>query len=264
MNTDNQLSNVNKPSYLANVPPPPPGTIHAPWGMESFSKPPRIFVVQALSKAPLKPPFKDGDIVVSGAGKFIKIGDFETPYSFTPVLFFVDYLALNPNSVQPFIRERSFDPASTIAKKAKAFTREQLPGGASDQVIKYVTNLNFIVIVHHEEIGEIPVHQSFNRGTYKIGQSLIGLIQDRRDTRHIPMCHRYQAISRMIPGKGTTTFPAPDIKNDPIPFVVDEEEFKRYQKLSKDLEELVLAGTLETDIDPLDASEGDASSEKKF
>lgn len=260
-NSNNLPANL-KPSYLANVP--PPTDKHTAWGMDSFSKPPRIFVVQALSKPPLKPPYKDGDIVVSGAGKFIKIGDLETPYSFTPVLFFVDYLALNPNSVQPFIRERSFDPASTLAKKAKAFTREPCPGQAADQVIKYVVNLNFIVIIHNEEIGEMPVHQSFNRGTFKIGQSLIGLIQDRRNTKHIPYCHRYQAITRMIPGKGQTTFPAPDIKNDPIPFVLDEDAFKRYEKLSKDLEELVLAGKLETDIDPLDASEGDAKNDPKF
>lgn len=260
MSTDNQLSTqLQRPSYL----PPAVDRPQSVWGLEDFSKPPRLFVVQALSKPPIKPPFKDGDIIVVSGGKIIKIGDFETPFSFTPLYFFVDYLALNPNDVKPFIKERSFDPNSLIAKKARAFTREQVVGAAPDQVIKYVTNLNFIHIIHNDEIGEIPVHNSFNRGTYKVGQSLIGLIQDRRDAVDVPFTHRYRAISRMIPGKGTTTFPALDIKNDPEPFVTAE-QYPRYEKLSKYLEELKSVGELETDIDDISTTGDDAANEKKF
>lgn len=260
-NQSNQLSNeMKRPSYL-----PPTPTLTRPtsvWGLEDFSKPPRLFIVQALSGPPIKPPFADGDIIVVSGSKIIKIGNFETPYSFTPLYFFVDYLALNPNSVKPFIKDRSFDPNSIIAKKARAFIREQVVGGSPDQVIKYVTNLNFIHIIHNEEIGEIPVHNSFNRGTFKVGQSLIGLIQDRRDAVDVPFTHRYRAISRMIQGKGTTTFPALDIKNDPEPFVT-EDQYHRYEKLSKYLEELKSTGELQTEID--DIQEGDdAANEKKF
>lgn len=260
----NAVSNPNLPKYLQNREQPPSDKRLA-WGMASFSKPPRIFVVQGLSKPPLKPPFTDGDIVLMGGGFAKKIGDAQTPYTVTPIGFFVDFLALNPPNRPPFIRERTFDMMSEIARKAETFTKEQFPGGEQGEVIKYVKNLNFILIIHDPEIGEIPVHQSFMKGTFKVGQNLIGLIQNRRESSDIPFCHRYRVVSKIIPGKGQTSFPVCDFTNDPIPYVTDE-QFARYELLAKEFDKLKQAGQIDTDVDNLH-TEGDgedAANEKKF
>lgn len=248
------------PGYLQNVE--VPKGAHSAWGMDSYSKPARIVVVQGLSKPPLKPPFIDGDVILTP--KNIKIGDSQTPITITPIGFFTDFLALNPQGTQPWIKERSFDPASDVAKKAKAFAKVLIPG-TTDKFVKYVTNLNFIVFIHgYPDLEEMPVHMSFNRGIYKVGQSFITLIQDRRNAAHFPFCHRYQCLVRQIPGKDNNNFPGLDIKNDPEPWCT-EDQYKRYEIRSKELQELILAGAMQTEIDNESGGTDDnAANETKY
>lgn len=256
--------NPNLPKYLQNREL-PPAEHRVAWGMSSFSKPPRVFIVQGLSKPPLKPPYVDADIVLMGGGFNKKIGDQQTPYTCSPIGFFVDYLALNPNGRAPYIRERSFDPLGDIARKAELFLSEQFPGGEPNERIKFVKNLNFIFIIHDPEIGEIPVHHSFMKGHFKTGQNLIGMIENRRESSDIPFCHRYRVVSKYIPGKNQSTFPTCDFTNDPVPYVTDE-QYVRFEKLADEFDKIKRAGKIDTEIDNLNA-EGDgedAANEKKF
>lgn len=248
------------PGYLQGIEV-PKGSRSA-WGMDSYSKPARIIVVQALSKAPLKPPFKEGDVVLTP--KMIKIGDSETPFTITPIGFFTDFLALNPQGTQPWIKERSFDPASDVGKKAKAFTKVLVPG-TTDKFVKYVTNLNFIFFIHgYPDLEEMPIHVSFNRGIYKVGQSFITLIQDRKNAAHFPFCHRYQCLVRPIQGKDNNMFPGLDIKNDSEPWVT-EDQYKRYEIRSKELQDLILAGAMQTEIDnETGGTDDNAADETKY
>lgn len=258
MSTDSTglpANQIERPAYLANVP------AYDLSQMNQYARPPRLTVVQALSGPPLKPPFREGDIIVTP--QMIKVGDEQTPFSFTPIIFFVDFLCMNPVQMRgqlPFIRERSFDPNSTVAKKARAFVKEPCPENKEHQ-IKYVQNLNFVCIIHSEDISEMPIAMSFNRGTFKVGQSMIGLIQDRRGAP--PYVIRLRGITRIIPGKPPTSFPGLDIKNDPSPWV-EESQVERFKLLHDNLQQLVSTGQMDIDLNGDDLPSDDPANETKF
>lgn len=254
-NTGLPANQIERPSYLANTP------AYDLSAFREYSRPSRIIVVQAMSGPPIKPPFKEGDIIITP--QMIKIGDIETPFSFTPIYFFADFLCMNPVEVRgqvPFIRERSLDPNSTVAKKARAFIKEPYPENKAYQ-IKYVQNLNFCVIVHSEDIPETPIAMSFNRGTFKVGQSMNGLILDRKGAP--PYVLRLRGITRMTPGKPPNVFPALDIKNDTDPWVT-EEQAKRFEGYHDTVKGIVVSGQMYIDLNGDDLPQDNPAEETKF
>lgn len=211
----------------------------------SFAKPARIKVVQALTKPPIKPPFKEGDIVINP--QLIKIGDNENTFSFTPITFFPSWSCLNPIQMQgqlPAVREMTFDPNSLCAKKAIKFTQEPCPENPKF-MIKYNQMLNFFVVVHQVEVASFPVILLFVRGEYKTGQNLIGFIQSRKlQSPKVPIfAHRYCAYSEQHTSP-SGTWQGLNIANDPEPWV-DEVTFRKNEALSIELEKIIEARAID-------------------
>ena len=225
---------VNKPGFLST---------NSAKGMDKigqYAKPPRIKIVQALTGPPIKPTYKEGDIIVNP--QLIKLGDTEHPFSFTPIYMFVSWSCMNPIQMKGQLSAfrgdgMVFDPNHDIAKKAKRFIQEPCPENPKFN-IRYNELLNFFIMVHDvEEVKDMPILMFFVRGEYKTGQFLIGLLQSRGQCDIF--AGRYRAFSE--PHTGTLgTWQGLKIMNDLQPWV-DEEQYRKYNKLYDDLEKLVQA-----------------------
>lgn len=237
-----ELSNkVDRPSYLINV---PLENIDNS-DLNLYAKPPRIKVVQGLTKPPIKPPFAEGDIVV--IPQLTKIGDRNTPFTFVPIHFFPSWICMNPIKMMgtlKAIREFSADPNSELAKKCKSFAKEKCPEN-KDLLLTFAETLNFMVVLEGDpEWEDVPIHLFFSRGEYPTGQKLIALMQQRKAPRYA--C-RFQAITGTHQSKGNE-WPGLDLRNDPQPWVA-ENKFRQYELMYNELKKLVDNKTLELDLE---------------
>lgn len=244
----------NKPPFLA-------GKDYDLGEMSQYSQPPRLKIIQALTSAPFKPPFMDADAIV--IPQMMKVGDRTTEFSFTPIYFFPSFICWNPAQLKNqlvAVREQSLDPNSTTAQKARAFVKEKCPEN-QEFYLKYAQMLNFLCIIHDKpEIAELPVLFFFNRGEFKTGQTLIGLIQARQAPPHA--C-RFRAIVASHKGKIGDWYGL-DLRNDTNPWVA-EEEFNRYQVHHDRSKEIVQSRKIILDLNDNDVpGEGDAANDTKY
>lgn len=243
---------IERPSYLV------PGNDDFDWSeLKKVVKPPRLKIIQSQSGAPFVPPFAEGDILV--IPQMTKVGDRETPFTFTPLYFFRCWTCMNPiqlKSQLTALREISFDENSEVARKAKNFVEEPCPEGPK-YTLRYQEVLNFLVMIDNPAVNGLPVTLMFQRGEYKTGQTLASLIQSRKAP---PYACRFRAVSSEHNGKGFDWIGL-DIDNDPMPFV-DEATFNSYKVLSKELDTIVKSRQLELDLNDSDVP--NLSEETKF
>lgn len=235
---------VSKPGYLSDA-----NVAYDNSDINIFSRPPRIKVVQALTGPPIKPPFKEGDIII--VPQNVKIGDAETPFTFVVIHFFPTWICLNPIQMKgtlPSIREYSADPTSALAKKCKAFAKEQCPENPQ-LYLKFSETFNMMIVIEdNPELADIPIHMFFARGEYNTGQKLLGDILLRKAPRYA--C-RFRATSGEHINKQSNRWFGLDIYNDPKPWV-DEANFFKYEKLYKELKKLVDDKAVELDLSDTD------------
>lgn len=251
----------SRPSYLSTATP-------YKSTMTDYAQPARLKIIQALTSAPFKPPFKDGDIIVNPY--LTKVGDLETPFSFTPLVFFANFACLNPARMRQqltMIRKYSdsndimlsFDPNGEIAKNARAFKSFPCPENPKEEC-KYVTILNFVIVIHHDDVPPVPIAISFMKGEYRTGQTLIGLHQTRKDA---PLCAcRFRATSAIHSSKGNNWYGL-NISNDYEPWV-PEAQFKIFEEQSGKLQKLIDERAIQIDFDDTDVEGNDPADEKKF
>lgn len=238
VNTQNEL-----PSYLQNK------ERYDYSAMNQFARPPRIKIIQDNSKPPFKPPFNDGDVII--VPQMLKIGDVETPFTFTPIYFFSNFICCNPyspNDSLPMIRESTFDPRSELARKCqKIGYREPCPENPKKE-LTFNTVLNFLIRVEHEGAPEVPIAMVFRSTTFKFGQNLIGMFQMRKGAP--PYACRFQAISTKYPhqnGFGHSL----NFFNANVPYV-DEKTFADYEYLHDGCKKLVESRQMVIDLGDTD------------
>ena len=124
------------------------------------------------------------DIIKNETGQATKQSE---RVSFTPLSFYREWICRNPLNVKPFIRERSRDPNSVIARKAKSFdqsiSNEFHPDHPGDpkKMMKFCETLNYISLLHGVEGYEDKVViVSFSVGSYKNGKDFGTLLSMRR------------------------------------------------------------------------------------
>lgn len=158
--------------------------------------PPRLKVVQPLSNTELKTVFNEGDAVIVPQMSLlapIKLTDNHKPsielggepFNFIPVFFFAEWLTWNPIEMKgalPAIRDRSLDPKSPLAFKARSQATwfEPCPE-KRDFNVRHVEHLNFLVmLVGEHELADTPFIISFSRSGHKDGSNLAQLIKMRK------------------------------------------------------------------------------------
>jgi len=152
---------------------------------------PRLKIIQATSNNDLKRQFGEGSVIVRpGDALICKYKDEPKSFQFIPTFFFVEFAKwgdLKAKSNIPII-ERTYDPISIIAKKAKNPNKrselyeghEHLPE-PEKHYYRYVEHLRFIGLIYgdHPLVGT-PITLSFERGEYNQGKNLISAIMLRR------------------------------------------------------------------------------------
>jgi hypothetical protein len=143
--------------------------------------PPRLKVVQS-QKGPAYEQFDEGDVVLTPQG--LRLVGLDEPFWFVPVLFFPEYCVINPWELKdrlPMIRERTLDPLSEIAAKARnADSRTEPCPEDRNQNLRFVEYLTWIVVLAGGgETTGMQCAMSWARGEHKYGSAFASLIQMR-------------------------------------------------------------------------------------
>ncbi len=181
----NPRSIVAKPDYLG-------ADVEGVEELSQYITPPRVKIVQKSADSSLLEEFGVGDVIVTPLNTLIieqertakgqPTGE-APPLIFTPLFFFVEFCAWNPYELKgtvSAIRERSLDPQSDIARKARnENTRFEPYPDKPELQIRYVEHLNFLVWIHDEKT-EDPAILSFSRSSHGDGRQLSTFIKMRK------------------------------------------------------------------------------------
>lgn len=244
------------------------GVEHETEALSQFIVPPRLTIVQALSDDNLKQAYAEGCVVVMP--QMMEIAGMETPtegkpFYFVPVFFFVEWLTWNPRATRgslPAIRERSTDPQSQVAIKARnqRLWEEDCPEAPGEK-IRNQEHLNYIMsLVGDHPLAGTPIVASFARSEHRSGSNLAALISMRK----APLfgCQFMAVSARRTNAKGRWF--GLDIQNPPgdsgvLPFVESEDTFEAlkssHAELKKAHEEAKLRVDYEDPVDETDPSD---------
>lgn len=228
-----------------------------------FIVPPRLKVVQKQSGDAFSE-FDPGDVIAvpqmilvspikkDDRGRGLPEGE---PFFFTPIFFFPEWCLWNPLETKgtlPAIRERTTDPKSPIAVKSKnqATWFEPCPESPEHEC-RYVEHLNFVVVLRGEhEMAGIPVVMSFSRSEHRYGSSFAALLKMRKAP--IFGCQFQAQVGYRTNAKGqwhgiAVTNPAGE--TGITPFIQDEQTFRLYEGLHKEMKLAYEAGKVQVDYD---------------
>jgi len=178
-----------------------------------YVMPPRLKIVQRQSGESLLEIANPGDVLLSPLNvavvalnrdaKNAPVKPEDSGFHFTPVFFWPEYVTWNPLETRgqlPAVRERSLDPKSDIAKKARnpRMREEEIDGF----VVRHCEHLNYLIVAEDlAASNDVPVLLTFARGEFVAGAKLAGLIQMRRAP--IYACRFYTSIRLRVNNKGS-------------------------------------------------------------
>lgn len=245
-------------------------------GLEELRKkvrPPRLKIVQKQSATELLEQFNIGDVILPGTLDLIAPALLNaagkpdttqggTPFGIVPLFHYSEYALWNPyvpGQLQP-IRERSLDPASEIARRARNQNLWEtdcpdVPG----KKMRYCEHLVFVVSLLGERFFPMDLYSvSFLRGSYKYGIKFCGLINSRREPISGLPLHivggQYELATCYDPGKGNADYWAfaagnPGPNSQLSAFVQDAQRFEQYLQLHEMLKEAHASQSIEVDYD---------------
>lgn len=234
------------------------GVDHETGALSQFIVPPRLTIVQALSPDALKQTFAEGSVVVTP--QMMEVAGMATPtegvpFFFTPVFFFVEWVCWNPRATKgslPVIRQRSTDPKSQLAAKARSreLWEEDCPEAAGEK-IRNCEHLNYIMaLVGDHPLAGTPIVSSFARSEHRVGTNLATLIKMRKAA--LFGCQFMATSARRTNAKGKWF--GLDIQNPPgdsgiAPYVRDEAKFDALHALHDELKTAHEESKLHVDYD---------------
>ncbi len=226
--------NPDLPVHMQDVP-------EGEYGLDQvgqFIVPPRLKVVHGMSDEEVRKVFGVGDVIIVPTMQLVapmkrhaRSGQpVSSPgFLFTPLFFWVEYCTwddITQRGKGPAVMERSLEPSSDIAVKARSPNRrfEKID---ENRTIRHVEHLNFLVQVEDDELP--PAIMSFERGDHTAGAKFCGLLQSRKAP--IYGCVFQANLSERKNDKGQWW--GLDIANpDDGPWVDDAEQFATFKGLN--------------------------------
>lgn len=168
------------------------GAIKGTQLLGQYVVPPRLKIVQAMAGPPYDQ-FAQGTTLCVQSSGLVLVADYNydekhkpmeygQSFYFVPLFFYPEFSAQNPLAAKgtlQFIRERTTDPNTNLARLAKNRAAVDCPEFPGEQ-IKYVEHLNFICMLLNHELFGTPVVMSFMRGEHKYGRAFADKINARR------------------------------------------------------------------------------------
>lgn len=213
-----------------------------------YIRPPRVKVCQSNRTGTLKS-FPEGSVILTPANILVAKND--EPFYFVPILFFPEYLTLNPWSLKaslPYVRARTLDDMSDIAKKArdKDLRKADVCPESKDgkDMLTHVESLTFLCVI----IGQpLMVAMSFQRGEWKTGSQLASQIAMRGAPIYSQVYQGKVSKEQRHNDQGDwygIDISAPSGDNAPSPWVQSPEEFAKlrdmHRKHKKDLQDQLI------------------------
>lgn len=252
-------ANDNVPAYLKEY----SDNVEGVDQLSEFVRPPRIKMIQKSASDELLDKFSVGDCVIMP--QEILVCSKGESITFTPIYFFPEWIIRNPWALKdlPMIHDRSRDPQSEIAKRARNRDTwfEDIEGTSNDKnggkphQRQYVEVLNFIGMIHGVEgLENTPVLFSNSKGAWKHGSNLASMVKMRGQS--IYACN-FKLTSKAFEGSGNTYYAMEPSNPEETPFVETEEEFLR----NKEFHALFSETQIEAEYDDPDkeAAEADGS-----
>lgn len=174
-------SNASVPAFMQNQ------EVMGTEALNAYVRPPRLKLVQAMSRAPFDQYDQGTVLVVPQLIEFAKVdratkkGD---KWKFIPLFFYPEWIQTNPMALAnaPFIRERSFDPRSELARKAR--TKETWFEPCPEDPKLQIANrecLNFVVMPYdHPTLSGTMCVLTFARANFRDGSNLASMIKIRK------------------------------------------------------------------------------------
>ncbi len=241
-----------------------------------FVRPPRIRVVQALSKD-LIDTFDNGDVVLlpqkvlvsevlkndKKKPKTDKTGAGD-PFWFVPLFFWPEWISWNPRELTDLdaIRFRTTDPNDPLVAKCRNRELWYEPHPDKAEVnIRNVEHLNFVIMLMSGEFTGTEAVVSFSRAEHRSGTNLAGLIKMRKApifgcVFQISVGFRENPQGQWY-GLDVTN---PDEKSGFNPFIQNEEVYSGFRKKHEEFKSLHEKSKLEVvhDEDPSEDEPGDS------
>lgn len=237
-----------------------------PMGLDivrTYVRPPRAKIVQPQSGAELRKEFPEGSVIMQPGNVMIapmtfdeatkRYGDSSAPFTFVPLFFYPEYFVFNPiNLTQlPTIRDRSTDPKSDIAVRARAKATWEAPcpeDTTGKEKIRFTEVLTYIIhVTSVPELWGKPLSMTFMRGEHKTGVKFSGDIMLRKADlfANVFQANTSQRIKDRFNWYGyNITAPMQGSQ-----WVESAEEFEFYKNLYQDFAAAHRDGLLVTEVD---------------
>lgn len=179
-----QGGSVALPEFMQNVD-------KSEWGVDNLAQyvsPPYIKIVQKQSKAP----YNEHPVgTVMAVPQNIQLFGPMQEFHVIPIFTYTEFVLCNPYVLShlDFIRERSFDPQSNIALRARDFNNRtdicpEAPEAEKEKdkyKMCYFEHINFVCLIEeHEVFRETPIVFTFRSGEFKTGKLFAGAIKLRQ------------------------------------------------------------------------------------
>ena len=260
-----QQSSQHLPAYLQKLKQEQDGLPESLKQLQQYWTPDRVKIVQAQSGEQFKKQFNVGDTVL--VPQMLLIAKVGQPFWVTPIFMYTEFCVWNPYGLKgqlPVIRERTFDPNSPIARKAKSRKEEELyaicpeapKGKQGDQLYKlrYCEHINWLAALRfnkekpdhpaHRHIN-IPILFSFHHSGFFEGRNLSTLIINRGVHT---FAGQYQFVTEdKTNSKGTWkgfTITNPSLDSGMSSFVENEEEYQNFESVYNRIQMQFAAGEI--------------------
>lgn len=161
--------------------------------LSNYIQPPRLKIIQPLTKPPLIDKFNPGDLVLlpneelliglssDDEGKKLKHSE---KLRFVALFFFPKWITYNPMEIRQqhgAIRDQSFDPECSIAFKSKnKTTRNEVCPEMPDKKITHVEVLNYALSFEIEGRWTEPAILQIKSGEHGVGTAFNTLVRSRK------------------------------------------------------------------------------------
>lgn len=213
--------------------------------LKQYVVPPRLKVVQPTSRKPFSDLFKPGDLVA--VPMMQKIAEFnggkEPAFYFVPLFFWPEWVCWNPLETKGnlrSVRDRSLDPRSILAAKAKDENRRgseicpECPEKDGKKLyLKYLEHLNYMLMpLAPSSFADMPICITFASGEHRAGTNFSSLITMRRAPLY--GCQFEAVVRERENQKGRwygIDIDSPREGSNVEPFVKSEESYNAYKSI---------------------------------
>lgn len=236
-------------------------------GLAEYTTLPRLKIIQAMSDEALKDMFGEGGVVIRPGDALV--AEKAKGFEFVPLAFYAEFAKWSDrrDKESDMIVQRSYDPTSEIAKRAKdKDARFEIYEGhegkkeADQYKYRYIHHLNFPGFIYGDHpLAGTQVVLTFSKGEYGTGSRLINAMQLRRmdvegESKRVPLWAQVWEFTSALRVRGENKWHGLDYQPAENPMILTE-QIEQFREAHLSLTEMIEQKRLVTDHGEEDAEE---------